>query len=277
MVYDINGVEIANLNNEFAEIINYEYKRDETTGIFYTMINIPQTSLSGKKQYPFVYYPNYPNGGIESTFQMNQREKFLVAINAGRFASPFGPGVTITGVPMGTVIQNSENYSLIENGREWDRVLTINDNGELNYAELNEAPQSLIARGIVSATTGFIPLIINFKNAEDVDDSIVVNAGDIAQRLAICQYNNGDYLIVGVEARGNQSTTGSTSEGMNLAQLQTICRNLGVKFAFALDGGGSMELVVGQRQLNPFYDDTYGRKVPVYIVFNGTTSFDPSA
>ena len=273
MVYNIEADAIASLNNEFADIISYDYRRDEITGIFYTTIRIPQTAPSGAKQYPFIYWPNYPNGGTESTYEMNLRKKFLVAINAGRFASPFGPGVSVTGVPKGTVIQNSVNCSLIENGREWDRVLTINNNGELNYAELDDSPATLINNGIVSACTGFIPLIINFRNAEDVDSSIDVDAGDIAQRLVFCQYDNGDYLIVGSEARGYQSITGSSTEGMTLAQVQTICRNLGVKFAFALDGGGSMELVVDQRQLNPFYDNTYGRKVPVYIVFNGTTTF----
>ena len=275
MVYDINGNIIGDVNekNIFEDVISYDYKRDETTGVFYTIIHIPQTAPNGEKQYPFIYWPEYPNGGIESTFQMNQRKKFLVAINAGRFAEPFGAGVSRTGVPLGTVIQNSVDCSVRENGRTWDRVLTIKNNGELGYAELNALPATLISNGVVSASTGFIPLIINFKNAEDVDSSITVSAGDTAQRLAICQYNNGDYLIIGAEARGNQSATGSTSEGMTLAQLQTICKNLGVKFAYALDGGGSMELVTGQRQLNPFYDDTYGRKVPVYIVFNGTTSF----
>lgn len=276
MVYDIDGVCIANLSdtNEFEKLISYEYKRDEATGIFYTMIRIPQTAPSGAKQYPFVYWPNYPNGGTESAFQMNQRKKFLVAINAGRFSYPYGgPGVDVTGVPLGTVIQNSVNCSAIENGRDWDRVLTIKDNGELGYAELDADPATLISNGVVSATTGFIPLIINYKNAEIVDDSIDVSGGDIAQRIALCQYDNGDYLIIGAEARGHQSITGDTSEKLTWVQMQTICRNYGVKFAFALDGGGSMELVVGQRQLNPFYDNQYGRKVPVYIVFNGTTIF----
>ena len=266
MVYNINGAEVANINNELEDLIYYDYKRDEETGVFYTMIHVPQTDFSGDKQYPFVYYPNYPNGRTESTLEMNRRKKFLVAINAGRFN-------TTTGVPVGTVIQNSVDRSVTAYTRDWDRVLTINNQGELGYAELTDSPTTLISNGIVSACTGFIPLIINFKNAEEVDSSISVTAGDIAQRFALCQYDNGDYLIIGAEARGYQSTTGSASEGMTLEQMQAICKSYGVKFAFALDGGGSMEMVVGQRQLNPFYDNTLGRTVPVYIVFNGTTTF----
>lgn len=266
MVYNIEGIEIANDENKFEDLIRYDYKRDDTTNIFCTIIHIPQTDFDGNKQFPFVYYPNYPNGRTESTFEMNTRKKFLVAVNAGRFN-------TSTGVPVGTVIQNSSNCSVTPYVRDWDRVLTINNKGELGYAELTDNPLTLISDGIVSATTGFIPLIINYKNAEEVDSSISITAGDIAQRLAICQYNNGDYLIIGAEARGNQSTTGSTSEGMTLEQMQVICKSYGVKFAFALDGGGSMEMVVGERQLNPFYENTYGRTVPVYIVFNGSTTF----
>ena len=49
---------------------------------------------------------------------------------------------------------------------------------------------------------------------------------------------------------------------------------MGLKFAFALDGGGSTETVIGETQINTIYEGTYGRKVPTYIIFNGTGIFN---
>ncbi len=54
---------------------------------------------------------------------------------------------------------------------------------------------------------------------------------------------------------------------------QALCKKLGLKDVFMPDGGGSIETVVGSRQLNLFYDNALGRVVPTYIVFNGTTTF----
>ena len=105
-VYSIDGRALVEQGG-FRSLIRYGYKRDEATGAFYTVVSIPQTDNDGNKQYPFVIWPNYPNGGVQSTLQMNRAKKYLAAVNAGRFASPYGAGVTLTGKPLGTVIQNS--------------------------------------------------------------------------------------------------------------------------------------------------------------------------
>lgn len=283
MVYDINGDVITESRtpaDRFSELINFNYQRDETSGAFYTVLNVPMTNNEGEKQYPFVIWPNYPNGGIQSAMQMNSVKKYLVAVNGGRYNTPYGAGVTLTGLPKGTVIQNSVVLQQGASGNynsTMDVVLTINSNGRLGYADPLDSASGLVSNGIVSAVTGFVPILSGYENIEDVVDGTpewigYIDREDDTQHQIIGQYDNGDYAIITTEARDYQGGNWFT-----VKQAQTLCKQLGLKDAFMLDGGGSTETVVGQRQLNPFYDNTLGRVNPTFIVFNGTTMFDPTA
>lgn len=276
-IYDLDGNALVDSELGFEPLIKYWYQRDEETGTFYSITHIPQIDRQGNKQYPFVYWPNYPNGGTESTSQMNSRKKFLVALNGGRFASPYGSGVTLTGLPLGTVIQNGQVLQQGADGNftaTHDAVLTINSSGELGYANPLDSATTMVSNGIVSAVTGHVPIIAEYKKIDDVITQNVPewmaymdNSSD-AQRHVLGQYTNGDYVVISAEARNYQGTG-----NMTVRQMQGLCISLGMRIAFLLDGGGSMETVVGQRQLNPFYENTLGRVVPTYIVFNGTTTF----
>lgn len=278
-IYDYQGNEVFQSEtpaDRFSRLIDFNYRRDETTGAFYTVLTVPMTNDAGEKQYPFVIWPNYPNGGVQSTLEMNLVKKYLVAVNAGMFAEPYGSGVTLTGLPLGTVIQNSAVLQQGASGNYWpslDMVLTIDSNGRLGYADPLDSATELVSRGIVSASTGFIPIISGYENIEDVVENTpawlsYLDREDDSQRQIIGQYENGDYAIITTEGRTYQGGGWFT-----VRQAQVLCKRLGLKDAFMLDGGGSTETVVGSRQLNPFYDNTLGRVVPTYIVFNGTTTY----
>lgn len=259
--------------------ISLTYKRDENNGCFYSIIIIPQTRTDGTRQYPFVKWPNYPNGGNKSAWEFNRDEdyKYYVVINGGVFRNPYGPGVTLSGLPTGTVIENGAVLSqgTESSDSEWVRnnlmVLTINDDGELGYASFLTSADVLVSSGIVSAVTGFIPIVTNFVNADDVieDEMPYMKREDDGQRQVLGQFGNGDYAIITAEGRGNQGGGWFT-----IRQMQTLCKNLGLKEAFMLDGGGSTETVLGHKQINTIYDNQYGRVVPTFIVFNGTTEFN---
>ncbi len=258
--------------------ISLTYKRDENNGCFYSIIIIPQTRTDGTRQYPFVKWPNYPNGGNKSAWEFNRDEdyKYYVVINGGTFRNPYGPGVTLSGLPTGTVIENGVVLSqgTESSDSEWVKnnsmVLTINDDGELGYASFLTSADVLVSNGIVSAVTGFIPIVTNFINADDVieDEMPYMEREDDGQKQVLGQFGNGDYAIITAEGRGNQGGGWFT-----VRQMQTLCKNLGLKEAFMLDGGGSVETVLGHKQINTIYDNTYGRVMPTFIVFNGTTEF----
>ena len=73
-IYDIDGNLLVDnsVKSRFKNLIRYFYKKDSATNTFYTMVLIPQTNYDGEKQYPFVLWSNYPQGGNKSTYEMNK-------------------------------------------------------------------------------------------------------------------------------------------------------------------------------------------------------------
>ena len=280
-IYDYQGAEIGSLlNGENLESDWYDviYRRDTATGCYYSLMTIFQKLPNGSKQYPFVKWPNYPNGGTKSAFEMNRDSnyRYNIVINSGTFQEPYGAGVTLTGVPCGTVIQNGVvlRQGSSDSDTEWVRthqlVMTISNSGEMGYAAFDADASQLVTNGVISAVTGFVPIVLNFTRAESVDPTIPYISGRTVdvQAQILGQYGNGDYAIITTAGRGDQGGGYFTA-----AQLQDLCISVGLKYAFLLDGGGSTETVIGRKQINTIYDDTYGRKVPTYIVFNGSTNY----
>ena len=249
-----------------ADNFALSYGRYGTPGANYTMLRIFQTKTDGSKQYPFLYAPLGASAGGASVLDMNATRNFPVAINAGIFDMT-------TQVPIGTIIQNSV---LIQQGDEtipeWNRnnqmVLTIDNEGNLGYAAYNANGTTLINNGIVSAVHSFCPIVIDYQDAADVIQCPYLENDADAQRQLIGQFGNGDYCILSFEARGFQHST-----GMTIPQVRAFCLELGLKFAFNLDGGGSTQTVLGHKCVNTIYENATGRVVPNYIVFNGTTVF----
>jgi hypothetical protein len=118
--------------------------------------------------------------------------------------------------------------------------------------------------GIVSALCGFLPIIVNYEDVE----SVTTNSDTHAPRQIIGQWGNGDYAIITCEGRDFHN-----SDGWTLDEAKNICRKHGLKFAYNLDGGGSTETMLGLKHINTIYEGATGRKVPTFIVFNGTDKF----
>lgn len=278
MLYYNKSGNRVNIRTGFEDLITYEYKRDATTGALYYVVRIPQTDAEGNKQYPFVIWPNYPNGGNESPLRMNRRCKFLVAMNAGAVFTPYT--YPLTGLPIGTVVENGvalrdpfSNWTSETETTLAEKILTIDGNGTLDFAQLYVHADELVENGIVSAVYGGFPLIYNYNNFDESDENVAnfmdgSFANEDAQRQMFCQYENGDYLILTTEGR-------SWGGGgfFTYRQMQTLCRQYGVKFAWACDGGGSVSTIVGTKQLNNIYENTDGRPNACFLVFNGTTEF----
>lgn len=257
--YDIDGDIIF---VEWDSEITVEKVFDTASSTNYYKIRIPQIRADGSKQYPFLYAPNGTGQATQSTLSMNREIGFYLAINAG-----IGGTYTVEqGVlPIGCLIENSV---LLQQGSSEFYILTIDDNGTLDYAEPNTNGETLVANGVISALVGFVPIIVD---GEAVDPSVyepMPHEEQHAQRQIIGQYSNGDYAIVTCEGRNYDSSTGWT-----IPEAITVCLSLGLEFAYNLDGGGSTETVIGDEQINTIYEGATGRKVQNYIVFNGTDVF----
>lgn len=262
-VYDVNGADlIHDTSADFAENMYMWQGRNTTTGTNYFIIRIFKKKKNGDMQYPFLYAPNGTGAGTQSTLQMNMQRKFPFAVNAGIFD-------VSTVKPIGTLIQNGVKIQQGESiGRNDRMVLTVDRNGDLGYAQQDDNADTMIANGIISAVLSFIPLVINYRSAEETIESTYFDNVSDAQRQVIGQFGNGDYCIITAEARGFEASTGFT-----VRQVIQMCIELGLKYAFQLDGGGSAETVADQKQINPIYEGTYGRVVPNYLVFTGTDQF----
>ena len=149
------------------------------------------------------------------------------------------------------------------------KPLTIDNQGNLGYAEYNADADTLVSSGVVSAVTGFMPIIVDYKPVPSTEWNRVSHYTENTQRQIIGQFGNGDYAIITCEGRGYDN-----SDGWTLAEAQTICQKHGLKFAYNLDGGGSTETMLGYKPINTIYEGTTGRKVQTFIVFNGKNVFD---
>ena len=248
-VYNINGLDVSQSGD-----IQLDYAFDETSNANYTILRINKLKIDGSYQYPFVYCPNGTSPSTKSTLDFNMEKKFPVAINAGYFNIS-------NNTPIGVVIQNGV---AIKNGTEpqyYHRALTIDASGNLGVT-LETNAQTLVSDGIISAVLGYPLLIDNYESTG------ATSQGENAQRQIIGQFGNEDYAIITCEGRNYDHSDGWTWE-----EATDICQKIGLKFAYALDGGGSVETCVRKKQINTIYERTTGRIVPTYIVFNGTNHF----
>lgn len=264
----LDGVEL-NLPNpktsldDFMQNIDVDYAFDADTDANYTIIRTYKNRIDGSKQFPFVYAPNGVNAGTMSTYDLVTNEGWLLAINSGVFdTSDCTPdGILIQN---GVVLQNSPTDTHAK-----CMPLTIDADGNLGYAEYNADADELVENGIISAVTGFMPIIIDYESVDSSQWNNVDHYSQNAQRQIIGQFGNGDYAIITCEGRNFDN-----SDGWTIAEAQKICQKHGLKFAYNLDGGGSTETMLGKKHINTIYEGSTGRKVPTFIVFNGTTAFD---
>jgi exopolysaccharide biosynthesis protein len=260
-IYDSTGKELNSFEN-FIDNIDLDYKYDETTNATYTVIRIYKTKIDGSKQYPFVFTPNGSNAGAYSTYDMTHRYGFPLAINSGIFN-------TTTIKPDGIVIENGQ---VVQNSvsvtSSQCKPLTIDSNGDLSSASYDADATTLVNNGVVSAVCGFMPIIVDYEAVPSSEWNNVAHYTQNAQRQIIGQFGNGDYAIVTCEGRGYDH-----SDGWTIAEAQSICKELALKFAYNLDGGGSTETMLGLKHFNTIYENVTGRVVPSFIVFNGSDEF----
>ena len=266
MFYDAHGNLLFDSKAaDFANNMELDYAYDSSTGANYSVIRVFKTKRDGTKQYPFVRSP-----GFMKASTLADEEGWCLVINAG-----LGWDGNVDGV----LIQNG----VVINGNVADHhagsiPLTIDANGDLGTASASSTGASIVASnttqngvitsGIVSATCGFCPIIENFEPVSSFPTvSNVTHFTDNAQRQIIGQFGNGDYAIVSCAGRNTNN-----SDGWTLAEAQTICVKLGLKFAYNLDGGTSVATFIGKK---PVWDYMLGnaRTVPSFIVFNGTTKY----
>lgn len=262
----LKNKEDASIRNDIINSSNVEYGRID--GASYVYIRIPKITNDGRTVMPKIALTSSDgslNGSKKSTLNYSRDNGCAVVINAGLFDMsamvPLGQtildGVAVIEEPMidnnGATISAEECYPLC-----------IDANGVLSAPyDRSVTTTTMLADGVVQAVTGWGKLVENYEiTYADIEAEIVHAKTYIRQSIG--QYQNGDYAICTVD----QSRNGIENEaGLTYEALAQIFVDHGVKFAYSLDGGGSAETVIGNRQLNPIYEGTAGRAVPTVITF----------
>ncbi len=267
-------LELKDEKNNALHSINVEYER--ANGASYFLCRIPKYSVSGKRLSPKIALTSADgavNGKKVSALTFAERKKAVFTMNAGLFnvtsVQPVGQtvidGVSVTNTPMtddnGTPISDAECYPLCIDA---DGVLSAPYSRSVDTADM-------IADGVKYAVTGWGKLIDNFEKCDETVFNEIVHPGDYMQQC-IGQYDNGDYCVLTVnKARNGQA---ENDIGMTYGEMADILIAKGVEFAYVLDGGGSAETVLGNRQINAIYEGDTGRAVPTVIYFEVESDAD---
>lgn len=245
----------------FNENIDVDYEYDSATDANYTVIRIYKKKTDGTNQYPFVYAPNGAGIPVESALDVANRCGWFLTINGGTWSNE-------NNEICGQLVENSVVIQNILPYQEKRRALVIDNNGDLSEAAYNADAETLVQNGAVSVVVGFMAIIKDYEPVSSSEFPDVAHFNQNTQRQIIGQFGNGDYCIVTCEGRDYDH-----SDGWTIAEAQSICQKIGLKFAYNLDGGGSTETVLNKKQINTIYEGTTGRKVPTLLVFNGGTTF----
>lgn len=269
MLYDYNGnVILRSKVVESSDNMELDYAYDPDTSTEYSIIRVYKTKKDGSTQTPFIKY-----------YQGDRRKTYDVAARGWDIVTNAGLG-RYDQVHNGDVEGPSiENGIIINDAPAIDHTgaipMYIDKNGDLHAGKSTDTASELIQAGAVFSTCGFCPVIIDYEKVEIPAFIPGSNNSDPihqkAQRTLLGQFGNGDYAIIG--SAGRNESPYENSIGWSVADAQTVCKKLGLKFAYCMDGGTSTSVYLYNHPVYNFMLPTKTRTVPSFIVFNGTNKF----
>ncbi len=215
---------------------------------------------------PYVYAPTFRGNFAQNINNIRIGEEgknILVIANAGVFEGESSP--------VGAVIQNGNVIQTKAKKDSSSRTLVMDEGGNVGYT--GEAVtgnvvtytdaitgKTVEGRKIVSAVTGFTPIVINGKVATKFKKK-VANYADYRARTVFCVRKNNAYTIITNTGEGENG-------GWDFGDMAAVALRRDCQFAFDLDGGGSTALAWRTLLSQNFniYATTI-RKTPTYIVF----------
>ena len=255
-VFELNNGKYAIVVNEsiFKNSVDYNRFRYENTNCF--IVNVSKYDKYKNRNIFKIGIANDYVGDDhkESTMHFAQRKNATICTNAGVFN--LDPPYQIWGACIinGEIVVNNP----VPEG-EGFYYFTIDDDGHFGYVDQDVSPATMIANGVKNAILGCFPLIVDgniFSHGEHYLDGL-------HPRLIYCENFDGSQFIFACEGRLYEDV------GLDFTDIQTYLMNNypNIKFAMALDGGGSLSVNVYKQKLNISLDDnlTTDREVPYFI------------
>lgn len=225
---------------DFSE--NYEITKqyDRESNTYYYLTRIKNRDKDGNLIKLRLAIANQKEGETVRSFAV--RMNSAIAINASMGLSNLPPN---TRQPAGIQIVDGE---IIQELSTRNYTLGIKDNNELVLYSPGTKAVDILGDGAINALTGFIPLIIDHNKVSDDIINRVGNSVVRHPRQVIAQFDNLDLLFLSCGGRGFEG------DGMTAEDLIRILKGLDVRFAFNLDGGGSVSTVIGNELITPKID-----------------------
>lgn len=223
-----------------SDIFTVSKHFDDTSNTWYYLTRIKHKDESGKlvKLNLALTDPNEPMGEKASDFA--KRMGAQLVFNASMSTVVSTPSGKNKRIPVGIQIINGE----IMQERETHRyTLGIKDNNELVVYPGGTTAQEILDDGINTALTAFVPLIEDHQIVTEALDD-VGNLSVKNPRQVIAQFDNLDIVFLTCGGRGYGGT------GMTAQDMVRVLKKMGVKFAYNLDGGGSISTVVNGEFIN---------------------------
>lgn len=227
----IEETELIVLNTNSFKRSSWVKRYDEESETYYHLVYIPE---------PLELSHELFSQGGKDILTFAQEENALVAVNWG----VFNDGNTLGGVSLhnGNIISNDVSESVTS------YTLAIKEGRELGYFAKNVSAETIRSQGFTESSPAYIPLIEDYQIRTDLL-GILNTYVERHPRSNICQMENGGWLFMTCGGRGIDG------KGMTMADNARVLSNIRigtdkVKFAMALDGGGSAQLVVNSVMVN---------------------------
>lgn len=224
--------------NEYITVLK-EYDKESNTTYYLTIIK--HKDKNGKIIKLMTDFANKQEGETVRAFAI--RKNTAVTINASMGIRNLPPNIR---QPSGIQIIDGK---IIQELATTSYTLGIKNNNELVAYAPKVKATDILKDGAQNALTGFLPLIENYEPVSEDILRVRNNSFDKHPRQVIAQFGNLDILILSCGGRG------INGDGMTAKEMMRILKDLKVKFAFNLDGGGSVSTVIGDKLITPKIDD----------------------
>ena len=216
------------------------YLTDSNTGNDYYITTIPSKDSLGNSVILKMAYTGRGTNQVRTIDEFNRDHPSAV------FVSSSTP-ITLTGniVVDGKMIQEGTSA-----GRE---TLAILKDGSLKVYDKDTKIGS-VEDDVAYASTGFFTLVSDSK-AADYEKVGRLAGDDYYDKLALKNPRkvigtNQNNEVVFITIPGRLENNG----GLTIDELTTLCLTAGLKFAFMLDGGGSVATIVRSEKVGPYQD-----------------------
>lgn len=256
-VYELQNGKYAILVNKsiFRNEVNYKRLRVEHTNSFIVEISKENKYGNKNKLKIGIANDNKGNNHFESTMSFARRHNATLCTNAGIFngEAPFqiwGACIIDSEIVINNPVPDNDpglNY------------LTIDNNGHFGYESFETTAEQMIQKGIKNAVAGLFPIIV---------DGVAVSHeyqwvdGKLPRQI-VCENEDGSQFIFACEGRL------LNNEGLLFEDIQNYLFDNypNIKFAMAMDGGGSLSVNVCKQKLNVSLDDGMrtDRPVPYFL------------